>query len=268
MLDLAPHNPNGLMLRSPVIIAPGCADAGTWRNPDVNLVGAICTSFAGLHSSPTRMSRLGRVPAGIVFERLPQVRLRTLIQKEAKRWARSPVPVLLGLRGAAHELVEMAAELEFVEGIAGLLLDVVESNVGRTVADVRSQTPLPIVLLLPHAADLAAVANDAANAGADALVACAYPPGVAVADHDLISGIIVGPTLAPVTLRSIQAVVDAVDVPVIALGGVADERIAQECLLTGASAVLIDGPLYGDPSAPHRIAAGLQRSAASDVANA
>jgi dihydroorotate dehydrogenase len=59
-----------------------------------------------------------------------------------------------------------------------------------------------------------------------------------------------------------------VDVPLIALGGVADVELARQCLAAGAQALLIDGALYGDPAAAQRIGAALQRNASSEAASA
>jgi hypothetical protein len=184
MIDLAPHNPYGLQLRSPVIVAPGCAAAS--RDLDPTLIGAIATRTATLHTTHSdpnmthgapnmthdapatthgadamthgdpKMThivthgRWGVVPAGVVFRRLPTVRFRSLAQAEAKRWARSSIPILLSVTGSADELAVIAAQLETLEAIAGVLIDAHESSGGRAqaVAAVRDQTALPILALL------------------------------------------------------------------------------------------------------------------------
>ncbi|HEX6288488.1 MAG TPA: hypothetical protein VFZ66_04815 [Herpetosiphonaceae bacterium] len=269
-IDLAPHNPYGLTLRAPVIVAPNCA--AVLRQPDPELIGAITTSTATLRPSYSGQTRWGAVPAGVVFERLPTISFRALVQAEAKRWARSTIPMLLSVYGMADELAHLAAQLETLEGIAGVLVQTDEPDPGLAVAAMRAQTQLPLLAVVPHEvgaqADLGSSTAALVAAGADALVACAYPRGSAVSDDAVVDGVIVGPTLIPWTLRALSEISRSTHVPLIALGGVADARLARLCLGAGAAAVMIDGALYGDPAAPQSIATGLQRSIASDAASA
>lgn len=275
MIDLAPHNPYGLPLRSPVIIAPGCAAAA--RDLDPALIGALATRTAALHVThadpavthshqPMSQARWAVAPASVVYRRLPTVRFRSLVQAEARRWARSPVPIILSARGNAAELAEIAMQLESLDGVVGVLIDVPESFDGRAeaVAAVRDQSALPILALLESAAEAAALVA----AGADALVACAYPRGVGLSQDGPVDGRVVGPATLPRTLATLSQLRRSVDAPLVAFGGVADAATAHACLAAGAAAVMIDGALYGDPDAPRRIAIGLKRSTANAGASA
>lgn len=278
-IELAPQNAYGLTLRSPVIVAPGCAGAGLPRDLDPALIGAVTTRTAVLRAGRDGRVRWGNVPAGVVFERLPTISFQTLLQNEARRWLRSSVPVLLSLSGTADELAEMAAGLETVEGVGGLLLHLnvagEPTELAAPLAEVRAQTALPLLPLLPQAQHLYTpahgieeVAAQLVAAGADALVCARYPLGCAVIDGQLIEGLLVGPTLAPWTLRTLSLVAHSVTVPLVALGGVADAELAQHCLTAGATALLIDGALYGDPAAAQRIGQALQRESASAATSA
>lgn len=269
-IDLAPHNPYGLTLSSRVIIAAGCASV--LRHPDPQLIGAIVTTTAMLRPPHLSQTRWGAVPAGVVFERLPAISFRSLIQAEARRWPRSQIPVLLSIAGTMAELSHMAEQLEMLEGIAGLVVQTDEPEPSRAIAAVRSQTPLPLLAVVPHSvtleSDLGALASELVAAGADALIANAYPRGSAVTGEDMVDGFVVGPTLIPWTLRALAELAASVTVPLIALGGVGDARLGQLCLNAGAAALMIDGALYGDPAAPHKIGTALQRKIASDAASA
>lgn len=269
-IDLAPHNPYGLTLNSPVIVAAG--SAGVLRHPDPQLIGAIVTTTAMLRAPHLSQTRWGAVPAGVVFERLPTISFRSLIQAEAKRWPRSPTPILLSITGRTDELAHMATQIETLEGIAGVVVQTDELDPSQAIAAVRSQTPLPLLAVTPHAittdSSLATIAADLVAAGADALIASAYPRGSAVTGEEMVDGFVVGPTLIPWTLRALGELAASATVPLIALGGVGDARLAQLCLNAGASALMIDGALYGDPAAPHKIGTALQRKIASDAASA
>jgi NAD(P)H-dependent flavin oxidoreductase YrpB (nitropropane dioxygenase family) len=200
------------------------------------------------------MVRWAPAPAGVVFERLPQTRFDALLRAEGKRWRRSPVPVLLTLRGTPDELAAMVAQLEEVEGVAGLVLLAAGQATVEAVATVRALTTLPLLPVVGHGAQISNDAPAAVAAGADALVLCSYPLGIAQAGEELISGLTVGPALLPWTLRALQQAKRAVEVPLIAWGGVGDAAAAQACLAAGASAVMVDGALYGDPFAAGRVA--------------
>ena len=145
MIELAPHNPYGLALRSPVIVAPGCA--APLRDLDPALIGAVATRTAVLHTPPEGRWRWASVPAGIVFEQIPPVRFRALLQAEAKRWRRSPAPVLLSLGGAPDDLAGMTARLEQIEGIAGVIIQS-DAGIVQAVDAARSQTTLPLLTIL------------------------------------------------------------------------------------------------------------------------
>ncbi len=249
MIDLAPHNPYGLVLQSPVIIAPGCALS--LRELDPARVGAVVTHRAVARTSLEQRNRWSSVPAGIVFERLPTVKLRTLLEADAKRWVRAPVPVLLCLRGCADEVGEMVARLEMIESLAGLVLEVQADQAAVSVAAARDQTALPLLVVLPNGTTQ--FAASCVDAGADALIVQAYPPAAAIVDGELFEGVLVGPSVAPRTLLALRSIAATVSVPLIAFGGVADAHIAQHCIAAGATALMVDGALYGDPHAPQRI---------------
>lgn len=256
MIDLAPHNPYGLTLASPIIVAPGCVQS--WRDLDPGTIGAAATRVAVTHGVDERPIRWGAVPAGVVIERLPTARLRTLLQSEATRWARAAVPVLLTLRGAPNELAEMIDRLETIESVAGLIVQPVGSieACADGVAAARDRTALPLLPLLPPM-----IAPDfigtIVEAGADALIVGGYPAAAAGAGGAMIEGSLIGPTLAPWTLHALRKTRSVTDVPLIALGGIASADIARQCLAAGASALMIDGALHGDPSLPQRIGATL-----------
>jgi len=252
MIELAPRNINGLALRTPVLLAPNCGAALRWG--DQEQIGALATDVAVARSSRGGAARWGATPAGVVFERLPQTPFDVLLRAERKRWARSLVPVLLTLRGTPDELVEMVERLDAVEGIAGLVLLGAGQTTVEAVAAVRAVTTLPVLPVVGHGVQIATDAAAAVAAGADALVLCSYPLGMAQAGDDLIGGLTVGPALLPWTLRALQQAKRAVDVPLVAWGGVGDTAAAQACMAAGASAVMVDGALYGDPFAAQRIA--------------
>ena len=184
-----------------MLVAPGCAES-LWRSPAAAGAGALTTRWARW-APQAAASRWGGSPAGIVFERLPETGFRALLGNERKRWQRAPAPVLLALRGDLDELGEMAQQLERVDGIAGLLIDVIDSTLDAVVAAIRSSTLLPLLTLLPAGGAIEARAQEAAHAGVDALVVRAYPPAAALIDDELVAGVLVGSASGPLTVEAV-----------------------------------------------------------------
>jgi len=236
----------GLVLPNPVIAASGPFGYGVEVADLVDLprLGGIVTRSTSLRPRPGhRGPRMAEVPAGMLLGMGPQnPGLDSVLERYAEVWARWPVPVILSLcADTSSELGEAARRLDGVPGIAGLELNL-SCGGGRGggvpgldpdaaasyVAVARRSTELPVIAKLTAAAsDVRAVARAVESAGADAIAAINTLPGfVPSADRRgpaLASdyGGICGPALRPVALRVVWEVAQAVDLPVIGIGGVA-----------------------------------------------
>ena len=62
-----------------------------------------------------------------------------------------------------------------------------------------------------------------------------------------------GPAVFPVAVRMVWQVANAVQIPVIGMGGVQSGRDAAELMMAGASAVQVGTAIVADPYAPLRI---------------
>ena len=67
-----------------------------------------------------------------------------------------------------------------------------------------------------------------------------------------------GPALKPIALACVYACAQAVDLPIVGMGGVATGLDALELVAAGASAVALGTILFADPGAPTRIRAELE----------
>ena len=249
-VDLAPANPYSLTILSPVLPAPGCAI----RDLHTTHFGAIVTRTATLHTRRGPAPRFAAAPAGLVVTEIPTVDIRTLLKEEGRRWERSVLPVVASLQGNADELAAMAAMLEGVEGVSGLLV-AAEDDLAIAVAATRRETPRPILALLQHTPDLASAAGAAVAAGADALVVAA-PPRAAAGSTPIVDGYLLGPAVFPLTLRALVEL-GALEVPRVALGGIVTPELARAAMEAGASAIMVDAARWGDLEAVVRIAHSL-----------
>ena len=250
-IDLAPSNPYSLTLPSPVLPAPGCAV----RELDTSQLGGIVTRTATLHTRRGPPPRFAATPAGFVVSELPTIGLRTLLKEEGRRWERSALPVVASLQGDAEELAEMAATLESVEVVSGLLI-AAEDDLAVAVAAVRRNSLRPILALLQPGPNLVESARSAVASGADAVVVAA-PPRAAAGPDPLVEGYLLGPAVFPLTLQALSELRAALDVPTVALGGIATAQFARAALLAGATAVMVDAARWGNPHAPAQIARAL-----------
>lgn len=121
-------------------------------------------------------------------------------------------------------------------------------HVGRVVRAVKEFADAPVVAKLGWSPGLRAVAKSVAAAGGDAIaVTNTIGPGL---DVDLVSGRprlgiqggfggVSGPAIFPIALRCVSEVVDAVDLPVIGVGGVSSHEEVVKMLMVGATCVQI-----------------------------
>jgi dihydroorotate dehydrogenase (NAD+) catalytic subunit len=67
-----------------------------------------------------------------------------------------------------------------------------------------------------------------------------------------------GPAVRPIALQQLRAVLAAVEIPAVGMGGIASAADAAEFLAAGASLVAVGTESFRDPRAGSRIANGLE----------
>jgi len=73
-----------------------------------------------------------------------------------------------------------------------------------------------------------------------------------------VTGGLSGPAIKPIALRMVWQVAQAVNIPVIGMGGIMNTEDAIEFILAGASAVQIGTALFKNPMIPLEIIKGLE----------
>lgn len=183
-------------------------------------------------------------------------------------------PVIVSIAGANQaEFVELARRLDHVPGVAALELNVSCPNVShgvdlgsdpeacrRVVAGVRGATRLPVLAkLTPNVTDIASVASGARDGGADALTVINTCQGMAVdwrRRRPLLGNVIgglSGPAIKPIALRCVHQVRQAVEIPIIGVGGIMTIDDCMEFFVTGASAVQVGTANFAEPIASTRL---------------
>ena len=262
-----------LSLKNPLIAASGCFGYGVEYADlvDLSSLGAIVVKGLFLteregHPAP----RIVETPAGMlnaiglqgigvhrfVDEKLPELRARG-------------ATVIVNVCGTTlDEYVEVSRILSDAEGVAGIELNISCPNIkeggiqfgcslGGTfdvVSAVRRVTRLPVVpKLTPNVTDVASFARAAEDAGADgvSLVNTFLAMVIDVESRrpkiSNIVGGLSGPAIRPIAVRMVYECRQAVKIPILGMGGIADARDAIEFMLAGADAVQVGTANFVDP---------------------
>lgn len=140
-----------------------------------------------------------------------------------------------------------------------------ESAAAVTRAVKRAVTKPVLVKLTPNVTDIVAIARACADAGADGLslintfLAMRIDPAARRPVLKNGTGGLSGPAVFPIALRMVWQVYEAVDIPIIGMGGVASAEDAIEMLLAGATAVGVGAANLQNPFAARDIVDALPR---------
>jgi dihydroorotate dehydrogenase (NAD+) catalytic subunit len=274
----------GLTLRNPVLTASGTFGYALEYDEffDVAELGGICTK--GLSLEP----RAGNPPARIAETAAGMLNAIGLANVGVEAFCREKLPVLRerGVTVVANifatsvdDFARLAERLEREKGVAALELNVSCPNVAhggiefgrdpdaaaRVTEAVRAVSSSPVwVKMSPEAGNIAAVGRACEQAGAHALTAINTIRGLAIDAHNWRgkianrTGGLSGPALKPIALRIVWELSQAVDIPIIGIGGVSNATDAIEYLLAGASAVQVGTASFADPLAAKKVLDGMR----------
>lgn len=283
MVDLT-VNFAGIALRNPVVLASGTCGYGQELAPYLDL-----STLGGLASKTiTPEPRAGNPPPRIVETSAGMLNSIGLQNPGLDGFIAEKWPFLAGLdtrvivniaAPTAEQHGEMAAVLDDVEGIAGLEVNISSPNMkdggmlfgcspaasAEVIAAVRQATQRPVIAkLTPNVTDIAEIARAVAGAGADGISLINTLLGLAI---DLprrrpvlgnVTGGLSGPAIKPVALAMVWKVSQAVEVPLMGIGGIASARDALEFMVAGASAVQVGTATFAQPSTASDIVDGIR----------
>jgi dihydroorotate dehydrogenase (NAD+) catalytic subunit len=129
---------------------------------------------------------------------------------------------------------------------------------------VKNAVNVPVwVKLTPNVTDIREIGLAAQEGGADAVVAINTLKAMAI-DIDTgypilgnVHGGLSGPGIKPVAVRCVYDLYDALEIPVIAAGGVSNWADAVEMMMAGACAVEIGSAVYEDTGVFASVAMGI-----------
>jgi dihydroorotate dehydrogenase (NAD+) catalytic subunit len=284
----------GIELEHPIINASGTFDAIAARRAfGEELIARF--PFAAFISKTVTLAprqgnpppRLWETPGGMLNSiGLPNKGLEGYLEHDLPELARLPVPLIVNVMGSTREEVaELVAAFADREEVAALELNVSCPNVetgmvmgadpneiSALLEAVRPITTKPLIVkLTPNASDVAAVARAAEQAGASALSLINTIRGMALDPRTGepwlggVTGGLSGPAVRAVAVAQLHTVAEAVEIPLIGMGGVQSGRDALDLMCAGAHLVAVGTESFRDPAAGARVARELSDLAA-DVA--
>ena len=281
MADLS-LNLCGVKLKNPIIAASGTFGFGREFDTlyDIGALGGI--SVKGLSLKPRTgnpPSRIAETPSGMLNSvGLQNPGVDSFIENDLPWLMTKDVAILANITGTSmDEYCRMAQKLA-PTGVHLLEMNISCPNVheGGVAFGVKpesvyaitkavkavSRQPL-IVKLTPNVADITENALAAQEAGADALSMINTLTGIAVDVHrrSMVlrnnTGGLSGPAVRPVALRMVWEVHQAVDVPLLGMGGISCATDAVEFMLAGATAVAVGTANFVNPHATVEIIDGM-----------
>jgi dihydroorotate dehydrogenase (NAD+) catalytic subunit len=263
----------GLNLKNPIMPASGCFGFGREYSQfyDLSKLGAImikATTVEPRFGNPT--PRVAETSSGMLNAiGLQNPGLEKVVSNELPWLSQYDVPIIANVAGSLEEdYIEVAAEISKASNVHALELNISCPNVKTggiafgTIPEVAKQltrkvkevSEVPVyVKLSPNVTNIVEMAKAVKDGGADGLTMINTLVGMRL---DLKTGKPIlanrtgglsGPAIKPVALRMIYEVSQAVNIPIIGMGGIESAEDVIEFFYAGASAVAVGTANFVDP---------------------
>ncbi len=276
-VDFLSKEKNGktLTFKNPILTASGTFGNGVEFTPygDITTLGGIVVK--GLSLIPREgnpLPRIAETPSGMLNAiGLQNDGIDNFIKNILPALPYNDVPIIANMYATSLEdFTKLANKINTAQGISAIEVNISCPNVkeggvlfgqdpilaSSVTSAVKEAAPnLPIIIkLTPNVTSIAQLAFAVEKAGADAISLINTMPGMAVDIRkrkpilaNKIGGLS-GPALKPIALRCLYEARQAVNLPIIGIGGIMNAEDVLEFLLLGASAVQIGTANFIDPS--------------------
>lgn len=273
----------GVELKNPVMVASGTFGSGAEYSEfvDLNRLGAVVTK--GVASVPwpgNPAPRIAETASGMLNAiGLQNPGIDLFCKRDIPFLKKYDTKIIVNVCGHAPE-----EYLAVVERLAGEPIDMMEINIScpnvnagflafgqdakhveELTAQIKKIAKQPIIMkLTPNVTDITEIAKAAEAGGADALSLINTLTGMkidinrktfAVANK---TGGVSGPAVHPIAVRMVYQTAQAVNIPIIGMGGIATPEDAIEMILAGASAVSVGTANFYNPNATIEIIDGIE----------
>ena len=254
----------GLSLKSPTVLAAGilgCSPYSLKRVADCG-AGAVTTKSIGPkkrdgHNNPTIVEVEGGYLNAVGLPTPgPDEGIKEI--KEFKGLCETPIiasfyaskleefaPLAEKISSAEPDILEVNISCPNVQNEFGIPFACEVGSAGAVVKSIKKSTSIPLLVKLsPNVPSIAIIGKAVEKASADGIVAInTVGPGMVI-DLEARSPVLAnkrggmsGPAIKPIAVRCIYDLFEAVDVPILGVGGVLGGRDTAEMIMAGASAV-------------------------------
>ena len=272
----------GIAMNTPVLTASGTFGFGEEFADFVDLARLGGVMVKGTTLKPRRGNdgvRITESPMGMMnCIGLENPGVDVFLKETLPRIEQYDMNTIVNISGGTVEEYGILAEMLDVPGVAAIELNVSCPNVkeggivfgtdpkaaAAVVREAKKHTKKPVILKLsPNVTDIVTMAKACEDAGADILSLINTLMGMEINIHTQrptlgnITGGLSGPCIKPVAVRMVWQVAQAVNVPIIGMGGISSFEDAIEFFLAGASAVAVGTANFADPNVTMKICDGI-----------
>jgi len=273
-----------LTLKNPVLTASGTFGYGQEYSGlmDLGRLGGIVVKGLSLKPrSGNPPPRTVETPCGMLNAiGLANLGLETFLKEKLPALQKLKTAVIVNIYGhSINEYGAVAAGLKGVNGISAIEVNISCPNVekggmafgtdaemsARVTERVLENSDKPVIVKLsPNVTDICEIAIAVEKAGAHAVSLINTLTGMAIDIESRtpvltnISGGLSGPAIRPVALYMVYQVVNALNIPVIGVGGIVDYRDALQFLIAGATAIQVGTANFVNPRTTLHIIEGLK----------
>jgi dihydroorotate dehydrogenase (NAD+) catalytic subunit len=274
-----------MILKNPVIVSSGTFGFGEEFEDflDLNHLGALISK--GISLKPMMGNpppRIFETEGGIINSiGLQNPGFQEFIKNKLPYYRNLKTHLIVNFFGNTQkEYTELARRFGHISGISGLEMNISCPNIKqggivfgtnprmsyRLVQAVRRATPLTLIVKLsPNVTDITSMAKSVEEGGADAVSLVNTFKAMAVNIHSKkpelgnVMGGLSGPAIKPIAMRMVWEVSQAVQIPVIGMGGIMNAEDAIEFILVGASAIQIGTANLINPRTGIEVIHGIKR---------
>ena len=274
----------GVEFKNPVMTASGTFGSGMEYGEfvDLNKLGAVVTK--GVASVPwpgNPTPRVTEVYGGMLNAiGLQNPGIDVFIERDLKFLQQFDTRVIVNVCGKTTE-----DYIDVVEKLGDTNVDMLEINVScpnvkegaiafgqkadalyNITSEIKKHAKQPIIMKLsPNVTDITEMARAAESAGADALSLIntltgmkidIYRRNFALANK---TGGMSGPAIKPIAVRMVYQVANAVKIPIIGMGGIANAEDALEFMMAGATGVAVGAMNFINPYATVETVEGIEK---------
>ncbi len=283
MSDRLKVNFAGITFDNPVTTASGTFGSGMEYSEFVNLgrLGAVTTKgVANVPWPGNPVPRIAETHAGMLNAiGLQNPGIETLIQRDLPFLHEKNARIIVNVCGSSKEDYE-----EVVERLANEEIDMLEINIScpnvkaggiafgqkpemaeEITRAVKRKAKQPVIMKLsPNVTDIAEMAKAVEAGGADGVSLINTLTGMkidvnrkafAIANQ---TGGMSGPCVKPIAVRMVYQVANAVQIPVLGMGGIQNTEDALEFLMAGATMVAVGTANFFNPYVTSEIIDGLE----------